>query len=171
MSSTGPFARKRPPGHYVHQRGLARAVRTDDGDELGRADAQVDGVQDPLRSPARLPVPHIVAGAPYQQLGIADAPSRRKRGAVERQFERADIDAVPRNQRARAVQPRAVDVGTVCATKVAQHDGFVRHLEGRVTARDIRMVEHDLPWHRLTANGQTVAERYAVKCRIDRTLV
>ena len=34
--------------------------------------------------------------------------------------------------------------------------------ESRVTARDIRMVEHDLPRHCLTADRQAVIERQAI---------
>ena len=50
------LAREGPAGHDVHQRGLARAVGTDDGNELGRTNTQVGGVQDTLgAAPDRLP--------------------------------------------------------------------------------------------------------------------
>ena len=159
-----PLARERPAGHDVHQRGLARTVGTDDGDELGRANTQVGGVQDTLWRRTGPPARHVVADVAHQQLDIADAPAPGKRGPVEGQFEWADIDAVTWDQGTGATQPRTVDIGTIGAAEIAQHDGSVHYLERRVTARDIRMVEHDLPWHRLATDGQVVVERHAVRC-------
>ena len=158
------LAREGPAGHDVHQRGLARTVGTDDGNELGRANTQVGGVQDTLWGRTGPPARHVVADVAHQQLDIADAPAPGKRGPVEGQFEWADIDAVTWDQGTDATQPRTVDIGTIGAAEIAQHDGSVHYLERRVTARDIRMVEHDLPWHRLATNGQVVVERHAVRC-------
>ena len=115
-----------------------------------------------LGTPRACPAAHIVADAPHQQLDIADAPHLGERGPIERQLEWADIDAVALDQGTRAAQAFAVDIGTVGAPEVAQHNGSIHDLKRRVTARDIRMIEDDLPRHRLTADGQAVVEGDAV---------
>jgi hypothetical protein len=101
---------------------------------------------------------HIVADAPDQQLDIPYAPYLGERGTIERQLEWTDINTVTLAQVTSTAQAFAVDIGTVGATEVAQHNGSVHYLKRRVTARDIRMIEDDLPWDRLTADGQTVVE-------------
>ena len=111
---------------------------------------------------AGLSAAHIVADAPDQQLDIADAPYLGERSTIERQLEWADIDAVTLDQATSTAQAFAVDIGTVGASEVAQHNGSIHYLKRRVTARDIRMIEDDLPRHRLTADGQTVVEGHPV---------
>jgi hypothetical protein len=91
-----------------------------------------------------------------------DTPDPGERSAIERQFEWADIDAVPRDQGTSAAQPRAVYIGAIGAAEIGQHDVATCHFERRVTARNIRMVEHDLPRHCLTTNRQAVIERQAI---------
>ena len=59
-------------------------------------------------------------------------------------------------------QAFAVDIGAVGASEVAKHDGSIHYLKRRVTARDIWMIEHDLPGHRLTADGQAVIEGHSL---------
>ncbi len=162
-----PFARQHPTGHDVHQRGLARAVGTDDGDKFAREDAQVGALQNTAWYSAGLSAAHIVADAPDQQLDIANAPYLGERSTVERQLEWADINTVTLDQATSAAQTVAVDIGTVGAPEVTQHNGSIHDLERRVTARDIRMIEDDLPWYRLTADGQTVAEGHPVAHRGD----
>jgi hypothetical protein len=46
-----------------------------------------------------------------------------KCGAIERQLEGADVNAVSRQQRARTAQPRAVDISAVDTAEIAQYDG------------------------------------------------
>lgn len=156
------ITRKHSTGHDVHQRGLARAVGADDGDELGGEDAQVGVVKDMPRQPTHLPARHIVADAPNQQFDIADPPDPGERRAIEGQFEWADINAVPRDQGTSTAHPCTVDIGAIGSAEVAQHDVSTCHFERRVTARDIRVVKHDLPWHRLTADRQAVIERQPI---------
>jgi hypothetical protein len=73
-------------------------------------------------------------------------------------LEWADIDAVTLDQATSTAQAFAIDIGTVGASEVAQHDGSIRYLKRSVTARDIRMIKDYLPWYRLAADGQTVVE-------------
>ena len=119
-------------------------------------------VQDALRCRRPGPVdPHIIADAPHLQLDIATLP-RPERGTIERQFEGADIDAIPRDQGLGAAHELAVDVGAVRAAEVAHHDRTTRYFEFGVTARNIWMIQHDLAGHRLTADCQAVVERQAI---------
>jgi hypothetical protein len=73
-----------------------------------------------------------------------------------------DIDAVTVCQGTSAAQAFAVDIGTVGASEVAKHNGSIHYLKRRVTARDIWMIKHDLPRHRLTADGQTAIEGHSL---------
>ena len=156
------LARQRPTGHDVHQRRLACAVGSDDTDEFGRADSHAGAMQDALLCRRPGPVdPHIIADAPHLQLDIATLP-RPERGTIERQFEGADIDAIPRDQGLGAAHELAVDVGAVRAAEVAHHDRSTRYFEFGVAARNIWMIQHDLARHRLTADCQAVVERPAI---------
>ena len=119
---------------------------------------QIGAVQNTSWHSAGLSAAHIVADAPDQQLDIANASHPGERGTIERQLEWADINAVTLDQVTSTAQSFAVDIGTVGAPEVAQHNGSIHYLKRRVTARDIRMIEDDLPRHRLTADGQTVIE-------------
>ena len=134
-------------------------------------DTQIGAVQNTSWYSAGLSAAHIVADAPDQQLDIADAPYLGERSTIERQLEWADIDAVTLDQATSTAQAFAVDIGTVGAPEVAQHDGSIHYLKRRVTARDIRMIEDDLPRHRLTADGQTVVEEHPVSHGGDPVLV
>jgi hypothetical protein len=104
----------------------------------------------------------IVADASNQQLDIANAPYLGERCTIERQLEWADINTVTLDQATSTAQAFAVDIGTVGAPEIAQHNGSIHYLERRVTARDIRMIEDDLSRYRLTADGQTMVEGDAV---------
>jgi hypothetical protein len=46
----------------------------------------------------------------------------------------------------------AVDIGAVGAAKVAQYNASVSHIERRVTERNVRVIQYDLPRHRLAAD-------------------
>jgi hypothetical protein len=91
-------------------------------------------VQDTLRNAAARSTLNIVANTPHQQFDIANSPSPGECCAVERQFKRADIDAIPGDKRASTAQSCAVDICAVVAAQVSQHYGSVHHLKGRVTA-------------------------------------
>ena len=115
-----------------------------------------------LGAAAGLSAAHIIADAPDQQLDIATAPDPGERGTIERQLNGPISMRSPVDQGTSAAQALAVDIGAVGAAEVAQHDGSIHYLKRRVTARDIWMIEHDLPRHRLTADRQTVVERQAI---------
>jgi hypothetical protein len=77
-------------------------------------------------------------------------------------LEWADIDAVTLDQGASTAQALTVEISTVGASEVAQHNGSVYYLERRVSARDIGVIENDLSRNRLAANCQIVIEGYTV---------
>jgi hypothetical protein len=119
-------------------------------------------VQDALRCCRPGPVdPHIVADALNFQFDVA-IPQRPERGTIERQFEGADIDAIPHGQGPGASQKLTVDIGAVRAAEVTYHDSSTRYFELGVTARNNWMIQHDLAGHRLTADCQPVIESQAI---------
>ena len=64
----------------------------------------------------------------------------------------------PGDQGTRATQPRPVDIGAAAAAKVTQDHRAVRHLERRVAAGDVRVIQHHLPGQRLTTDSHAVVE-------------
>src|SRR6476620_7447836 len=119
---------------------------------------QVGAVQNTSWCFAGASAAHIVADASDPQLDIANAPYLGERCTIERQLEWADINTVALDQATSTAQAFAVDIGAVGAPKIAQHNGSIHYLKRRVTARNIRMVEDDLPYYHFTAEGQTVVE-------------
>src|SRR6185312_5356687 len=130
----------------------------DDSDKLGGENMQVGALQDARWQAAILVAAHLVADAPDLQFDIANAPNPGERGTIKRQLEWADIDAVTDDQGASAAHAFTIHKGAVGASEVAQHSGPVHNFKRRVTERDVRMVQHDLPGHRLTADSQAVTE-------------
>ena len=113
---------------------LPEPLDTDDGDKFGREDTQIGAVQNTSWHSTGLSAAHIVADAPDQQLDIANAPYLGERGTIERQLEWTDINTVTLDQATSTAQAFAVDIGTVGAPEVAQHNGSIHYLKHRVTA-------------------------------------
>ena len=90
----------------------------------------------------------IVAHPAHQQFHIAEPPSPDERRTVERRPARSGTDTVSPDQGTRATQRRPVDIGAAAAAKVTQDHRAVRHLERRVAAGDVRVIQHHLPGQR-----------------------